>query len=205
MTMRQELALKTRENLIEAAKKVISIKGFRESSIQDITEEAGVAKGTFYTYFKTKEEIIEELVSQKDIKYKEEFLNKPLSEKIKYFNKNLMDQIQACDVEICRQWIVNNLKPVELDKIGYDLECIKVILNSSLKKGEFKKNAPIDELANFVINTIYGMMLNWCMTDKKYEPQDHLDKTTELILNGMKPYMKGEKLNEPIWRKQRKL
>ena len=68
MTMRQELALKTRENLIEAAKKVISKKGFRETSIQDITEEAGVAKGTFYTYFKTKEEIIGELVSKKTYK-----------------------------------------------------------------------------------------------------------------------------------------
>ena len=40
--------------------------------------------------------------------------------------KDLMKQIQSCGVEICRQWIVNNLKPVELDKIGvyytYDKE-----------------------------------------------------------------------------------
>ena len=27
-----------------------------------------------------------------------------------------MNQIKSCDVEICRQWIINNLKPVELDK-----------------------------------------------------------------------------------------
>ena len=54
--MRQEMALKTRENIVEAAKKVISKKGFKGAYIQDITEQAGVAKGTFYTYFKTKEE-----------------------------------------------------------------------------------------------------------------------------------------------------
>ena len=168
MTMRQEMALKTRENLIEAAKKVISIKGFKEASIQDITEEAGVAKGTFYTYFKTKEEIVEELLKTKFVKYDDEFLNKTLKDKIEYFNKDLMRQIQSCGVEICRQWIVNNLKPVELDKIGYDSECIRVILKSSLEKGELKNGTPIEELVGFIINTIYGMMLNWCMTDKKY-------------------------------------
>ena len=190
MTMRHEMALKTRENLIEAAKKVISIKGFKEASIQDITEEAGVAKGTFYTYFKTKEEIVEELLKTKFIKYEDVFLNKALKDKIEYFNKDLMNQIQSCGVEICRQWIVNNLKPVELDKIGYDSECIRSILKSSLEKGELKNSTPIEELVGFIINTIYGMMLNWCMTDKKYEPQEHLKETTEFILNAIKPYMK---------------
>lgn len=193
MTMRQELALKTRENLIESAKKVISIKGFKEASIQDITEEAGVAKGTFYTYFKTKEEIVEELVKMKFIKYEDDFLNKPLKEKIEFFNRDLMKQIQSCGVEICRQWIVNNLKPVELDKIGYDSECIRTILKSSLENGELINDTPVEELVGFIINTIYGMMLNWCMTDKKYEPQEHLKTVTEFILNIIKPYMKGEK------------
>ena len=192
MTMRQEMAMKTRENLVEAAKKVISEKGFKESSIQDITEKAGVAKGTFYTYFKTKEEIIKELVSTKFITFEEGFLDKPLEEKISLFNINLMEQIQSCDVEICRQWIVNNLKPVELDKIGYDSESVRCILKDSLKKGELKKETPIEELVGFIINTIYGMMLNWCMTDKKYEPQGHLNFTSKLILNAIKPYMKGE-------------
>ena len=34
-------------------------------------------------------------------------------------------------------------------------------------------------------------MLSWCMTDKKYEPQEHIDKITEFILNGIKPYRKA--------------
>ena len=192
MTMRQELALKTREHLIEAAKKVISKKGFKEASIEDITKEAGVAKGTFYTYFKTKEEIVEELITTKFIKYKDSFFDKSLKYKIEFFVKDLMKQIQSCGVEICRQWIVNNLKPVELDKIGYDSECVRLILKSSLKNGELKKNTPIEELVGFVINTIYGMMLNWCMTDKKYEPKEHLEAVTKIILYVLKPYMKGE-------------
>jgi len=103
-----------------------------------------------------------------------------------------MKQIQSCGVEICRQWIVNNLKPVELDKIGYDSECIRMLLKSSIENGELKKDTPIEELVGFIINTIYGMMLNWCMTGEKYKPQKHMDTITELILYGIKPYMKGE-------------
>ena len=37
--------------------------------------------------------IIGELVSKKYIKYEDELLNKPLKDKIEYFNKELMKQI----------------------------------------------------------------------------------------------------------------
>lgn len=57
-------------------------------------------------------------MATKFIKFEEDFLDKPLQKKIKEYNKNLMNQIQSCDVEICSQWIINNLKPVELDKNG---------------------------------------------------------------------------------------
>ena len=55
-------AKNTRERLIEAAKKVFSEKGFFESHISHIIEEAGTARGTFYIYFESKEEIFKEIL-----------------------------------------------------------------------------------------------------------------------------------------------
>lgn len=52
----------TRRKLLEAAETVIGEQGFFRSSISDITRQAGVAQGTFYIYFKSKEEIFRELV-----------------------------------------------------------------------------------------------------------------------------------------------
>jgi AcrR family transcriptional regulator len=52
----------TRQRLLDAAEEVFSGLGYHEASIVKITEAAGVAQGTFYLYFASKQEIFEELV-----------------------------------------------------------------------------------------------------------------------------------------------
>lgn len=52
----------TRRAILAAAEKVIGAKGYNDASIGHITSEAGVAQGTFYIYFNTKEQVFSELV-----------------------------------------------------------------------------------------------------------------------------------------------
>ncbi|MHB8642015.1 MAG: TetR/AcrR family transcriptional regulator [Gaiellaceae bacterium] len=52
----------TRARLLEAAEETFADLGYHEASIVKITEVAGVAQGTFYLYFASKQEIFEELV-----------------------------------------------------------------------------------------------------------------------------------------------
>ncbi len=54
----------TRRALLAAAEKVIGRQGFNEASIGAITREAGVAQGTFYIYFSSKDEVFSELVGE---------------------------------------------------------------------------------------------------------------------------------------------
>ena len=58
-TKRGEL---TRQKILDAAEREIGSKGFAEASISTITAEADVAQGTFYVYFRTKEDVMRELV-----------------------------------------------------------------------------------------------------------------------------------------------
>jgi len=53
---------KTREKLLLAAEKEFGDKGFHDAAISGITQRAGVALGTFYTYFDSKEAIFRDLV-----------------------------------------------------------------------------------------------------------------------------------------------
>jgi AcrR family transcriptional regulator len=52
----------TRARLLEAAEHVFAELGYHEASIVKITEAAGVAQGTFYLYFSSKQQIFDELV-----------------------------------------------------------------------------------------------------------------------------------------------
>ena len=54
---------KTREKLLKAAELEFGEKGFHETGVSGITYRAGVALGTFYTYFESKEEIFKALVA----------------------------------------------------------------------------------------------------------------------------------------------
>ena len=58
MTNRKLAALETKRRLLEAAKKLICEKGLVGTSIEEITKACGVSNGTFYTYFKRKEDVV---------------------------------------------------------------------------------------------------------------------------------------------------
>lgn len=54
-----------RESLLEAAFRLFTTKGIPKTSISDIVENAEVAKGTFYLYFKDKYDIRNKLIAHK--------------------------------------------------------------------------------------------------------------------------------------------
>ena len=53
----------TRRRILDAAEEVFGQLGYYEASVSQITRRARVAQGTFYIYFRTKQEIFEELVA----------------------------------------------------------------------------------------------------------------------------------------------
>ncbi|WP_457599955.1 TetR/AcrR family transcriptional regulator [Hydrogenivirga sp.] len=60
--MSQSVRQDTKGRLLDAGKRVIFQKGFNGARVSDITSEAGVAHGTFYLYFKSKDEFLLELL-----------------------------------------------------------------------------------------------------------------------------------------------
>lgn len=52
----------TRKKLLDAARREIGRRGFADTSVSSITAEAGVGQGTFYIYFRSKEDVLRELV-----------------------------------------------------------------------------------------------------------------------------------------------
>lgn len=57
-----------RQDLLGAAVRVFTAKGVRDATVAEISAEAGVAKGTFYLYFESREHLLgalrESLVAQ---------------------------------------------------------------------------------------------------------------------------------------------
>jgi AcrR family transcriptional regulator len=54
----------TKEVIFEQALRIFSEKGFERATIEEIADQAGIAKGTFYYHFKSKSELFEFLLQQ---------------------------------------------------------------------------------------------------------------------------------------------
>ena len=75
-----------KEQILEAAKDVLLKKGVFKTRVEDITNHLGIAKGSFYTYFKSKDQLLEAIISQVYEIRKSE-LEELLIEKVDYKEK----------------------------------------------------------------------------------------------------------------------
>ena len=122
MNKRKQAALDTRKKLLEVGERLIAEKGFDNVSVEDITEESGVSKGTFYTYFPHKEDIVYHISLDAFDGLKEEILamkDTGIAERLRRYTYKFMECVERYGIMICRQWVRNEI--CEDDCVRQDL------------------------------------------------------------------------------------
>jgi AcrR family transcriptional regulator len=66
----QEKSAQTQQELMDAAMELFVEKGFVATTVQEITDKAGYAKGNFYRYWSSKDELMLEIVAAKMREYR---------------------------------------------------------------------------------------------------------------------------------------
>ena len=191
MTKRQDHALRTRQKLVDTAESLLKSNGFNALCVEDITKAAGVAKGTFYVYFKHKEDIVSE-ICRGYFKAIEDKINEMkctnFIEKMSLYLDNFMEAVELYGINICREWIRASIDPktapdnTDMSKWQYDVNMLKNILNKAISNKELKKNTPVELLTHIIISELYGMMTCWCMSDGSFEPKEWTCKFSEFQL-----------------------
>lgn len=196
MGIRDEKASQTKNKIIEAAKELIKDKGLSNVSVDDITKQAGVAKGSFYVYFKKKEDIVGEIGCM-EFRYINEELNNMnnlnIKEKLNYYAKRYKDGVLELGIEISKCWLQNNLNC--RCKLEYDYSAISNIIKDAIKNNELKKDTNVSILTYKIISALYGLMLIWIMADGsiKIDDMDDVTKFSDILI----PYIE-EVENERI-------
>lgn len=198
LTKRQREALETRDRIIAASRKLISEKGFDNVSMDDIAAEAGVSKGSFYTYFKHKEDIVYELNRHDFFVLSDTVsgMGSPLMDRMEYYCAQFMSGIERGGIQICRQWIRNNVSPAPIEAIGnvtkyeYDRGAMARILGDAVGRGELREDTPVDVLAVQITSHLYGIMLTWCMSDAEVlGSRDSADYCKLFLRGALEPFM----------------
>lgn len=174
-------AERTKAKLLESARKLISEKGFAQVSVEDITKDSGVAKGTFYHYFKCKEDVVAELSFQSGKRVTEEAvaLDDNVYERCCYFIQGLFKDADWSGVRLVRQWLRESMESDSADsETRMALENLRIaimkvlIIHMGEGPGELKKDAPVDMLARLVMGHFFGALTIWCMMNGAWRLSD---------------------------------
>lgn len=196
MGKRQEAAILTRKKVIIAAEKLISEKGFENVTIQEIAAEAGVAVGTFYTYFKRKEDVVEEIAHSNFTAMERRSIesDEAVAEKLTFFLTESMSYIEETGLRVAQQWFRSAVDAGEdgKRKLSYDLKVVADILRQGIASGEFSSDIPVDKFSFWIVSEYYGICTLWCMLDGAVDPTE---KLKEFCHTRLKP-MLSEYMNQ---------
>lgn len=141
-----------KEQILEAATKLILKKGYSHTSVEDISNEMGIAKGSFYTYFKSKnlllktiaEKKIDEMIEKQDNILKnalsfEETLKNIILVRLKFSNESMKRELVLISLIKNMEALSPEIKEI-LKRIGeINIDFIKKLLikfKSELKAEE---------------------------------------------------------------------
>lgn len=149
---RQEKAEITKEKIIKAAMELSKEKVIQEINVEDITKRAGVSKGSFYTYFNKKEDVVDLFMYENWKELRQSLLESKegKEDKLKSYIIQFASIIENKGKETCRSWIASNISNDY--KLLIDEETLREILE--------------DESFVKTINAfLYGLMLSWAMAN----------------------------------------
>lgn len=60
--------------ILRCGRELFSANGFKDTNVSDITQKAGIAAGTFYLYYPSKDELFMEIYNEENVKLKREIM-----------------------------------------------------------------------------------------------------------------------------------
>jgi TetR/AcrR family transcriptional regulator, transcriptional repressor for nem operon len=177
----------TREKILQAAGALFHEFGYNGTSVQDIVRKAGVPKGSFYNYFKSKEELA---IAASDVfyPYALAFLDlqntsSPVTRLRKYFQLTLKEMqryeyVRGCLVGNFASEITNAtpaLKKRVTEHLDEATRRIAVVISQAQEMGEMDPEVSTMDLSRFILNSLYGAIFR-SKTDRTERPMKLLQK-----------------------------
>ena len=184
-----------REAILRAAITVFAHNGYFNAKVADIAREAGVADGTVYLYFKSKEEILHSI-----------------------FDRSVDEALTAARAQIeaiadARERL-RRIAFLHLERLGADrdlavvfqvelrgstkfmeefsaagfaeyLELIRSTFEEGQRAGVFRRDLNAKVVAKFLFGALDEMATNWILSKRRYKLAPMADQVLDIFLNGV--------------------
>ena len=167
----------TRSRIVSAAWKLFYEQGYDDTTVEEIVEESGTSKGSFYHYFSGKDALLSSLSDLFDDKYQE--LIPTLEEdmdsfdKLMYLNQELFLMIDnSVSLDLVARMYSSQLVTagekhlMDHNRLYYKL--LRQIVSEGQKKGELRDDATVNEIVKAYALCERALIYDWCISNGDY-------------------------------------
>ena len=163
-----------KRKILEKAFELFRKNGYTDTKVEDITRKLGISKGSFYTYFKTKEELLcEVLESVKKSEMKkyskveiDENPRKTLENFIKERFKSFLELLNNVDIGIVRSFAQNTIAGKFHEEMTKFFKSF--IKENILLRYESNREYDMEIISDFIILAINNYLIEKIVCEKKY-------------------------------------
>jgi TetR/AcrR family fatty acid metabolism transcriptional regulator len=168
-------AIDRRAVILDAALRTFVRRGYPDTKVAEIASEAGVAEGTLYNYFASKEDLLLALFDEKwgwiidEIRKKISRLNDPnrklkaiFSLVVRMFKKNRqLAELFMVDIKQSSVFLNN----YTINRIVEFLDLIEEVLEEGKKKGTYRRDLDTRVARMVIFGAAQGILLSWVLSE----------------------------------------
>jgi len=183
------------QQIIEAAIRVFARTGYYSSRVSDIAREAGIASGTIYLYFKTKEEILVTLFREKMAEFVA-FLRREIAvehdpeaklRRLVRLHFTVLEQ-NAALAEVVQVELRQGHKffrGASAPEVSAYFDLIGSILEAGVAAGRFQADLPVKVATKVLFGAMDQVATSWVLGKRGYRLVDAADAVATIFLKGV--------------------
>lgn len=187
-----------RTQIRDAALRVFARKGYRNTVVEDVARAAGVSKGTIYTYFDRKEELLGAVFRglMDEMEGREAAIlrsDRPPLEKIRRLLHAFVDMLSSQEEDVARVmldiWVASVQDP---ERFGIDFADLyaqyRRLFRELLREAQTRGDVPADVSSAapaVLIGAIEGVLLQWLLDPEGVDFPGAADDIIDLLYRGI--------------------
>jgi TetR/AcrR family fatty acid metabolism transcriptional regulator len=183
------------QQIIDAAVRVFARSGFYNSRVSDIAREAGIASGTIYLYFKTKDEILVTLFREKMAAFVTALRTEIAREqdpeaKIRRLVRRHFEVLEASPdmaevVQVELRQGQKFFRGASAHEISAYFELIGSILQEGVAGGVFRGDLPVKVATKMLFGAMDQVTTSWVLGKRGYRLADAAEPVANIFLKGV--------------------
>lgn len=177
---RKERATDTKNKIFETAVALIKNKGYDNVTISEICQTAGLAKGSFYVHYKSKEDIVREsyyadmgvYIQSHYAKFISDNPDKSVIERIIYFLTLEFEFAEYAGYELtCLAYSLNLSACIPGPSEHFNKRSFTRFLYNEIQSSLVYSSSDFscDEIFNYLESIVRGTMATWCFSNNSFD------------------------------------